>query len=662
MAPWRAFVDYQQMLLHNVYFSIEFSQYIVNGIILFTLISNFLFERIFVNNMVLPLFANKSKNRKIEKISFWFNDWLYEVDIRQEKLDRKNMFIPFFQWKRYKYKHVREYFSRQEKNSKLKHILFTCFIWELITLSIILPLEIASVTFPLRIFTLLLCFFGPKLVWERCIANIVNTKFLLNEFRTPRIAIIFAILFYVFPLIILFGPDISHFLVQKVVPAITQTKRSWFNKGSRKLIKQIFRKYKFISGLYAFWVQFGFGYALTLAISAILDNLWSAFILTRVDPPGKTQLEELSTSLLDLYRIRTTDKLIALWPFIIVAVEIFGRWYFKVWSPALYSFVRELDYLDSYHYHYPQITMEIGKWDGILIRHHIENYSYIMNIIHWLKGVITHIVGPISDILKSMNAMFRYWPGCVPFGLSFLWRGIRFRGPDTYPNESDDVPELPNRRPFITINKNFTKKKYPKNRKKLLNEEKLIQSVPKCTWQKYFVRWNWCYAFTLSFLDAVCYRGIFKSLVGTANWKLITVSPSMMATIKSFVINAEATFWLYGVICCFLGCRASISVFPIFDTACKFHIGIFCELKDRFKLPEKTPLILYPYDVIELKKAVNREYPDKNITRKQKIQFFIKYQFLLFKKNIPKLLFILIIGTYISMTSYEYLQPLLDTK
>ena len=35
------------------------------------------------------------------------------------------------------------------------------------------------------------------------------------------------------------------------------------------------------------------------------------------------------------------------------------------------------------------------------------------------------------------------WPGMTGFFLAMIYRGLRYRGPDTYPNFSDPVPELP---------------------------------------------------------------------------------------------------------------------------------------------------------------------------------------------------------------------------
>ena len=105
--------------------------------------------------------------------------------------------------------------------------------------------------------------------------------------------------------------------------------------------------------------------------------------------------------------------------------------------------------------------------------------------------------------------------GVTGFLFALLFRGLRFRGPDTYPNFGNDIPDLPSRTPFVVVNKKYNYKKATNKKDKLRNEYKLIQFLPKASWQKYFVRWNWTYAFTISLLNNILYRGILKGLIGT---------------------------------------------------------------------------------------------------------------------------------------------------
>ena len=659
--------------LSSVYESMSISYILITFVALYAVVSDVLFERILVNQIILPLCKGVpfiwSQNRttynvpRIERVTFWFNDWLYESRsenslIRGPILSKKEQYIPFFKWKKFGDKHVRFEFSRTQPHykSRLKRVLLTCLFMNTMLMSVIAPLEIGGFTFPLRLFVLLVSFFGPGLIWERYLSNIVNTKFLLNEFRTPRITIIFLTFFYVIPTILLFGNEISLFALETVIPSMTQSKSTLFNKLSNFVFKQGYRKLKFIDKLYQTWYEYGNAYLAILGISAILDNWWDANVLPRFEKSGKTKLEKLSTSILDCYRVRNTDRLIAIWPFIIVAIEIFGRFYFRIWSPAFYSFIRELDYVETMYY-YPQHIIEVGEWDGLLIRNHIWTNQMLMGFIHLLEEILQPTIRPIAGLLKNMNSLFKFWPGCVPFTLAMLWRGLRFRGPDTYPNWGDDVPELPTRTPFIRINPKISKEigtqtnKKSIKKTKLADEDKLVQIVPKCTWQKFFVRWNWCYAFTLSFVDAIVYRQIFKTLVGTANYKLITLNASTIVAIKHLVMNTEALLWCYGFICCLYGCCAKV---PIIQSACKFHCGVFTEIKDRFKLDEKIPLVLYPYDVIEMKKALNAANPYRYVTRKQKIKIFVQVELKKFKENIPKLFGIGIILTYLVISLYEH--------
>lgn len=658
--------------LSSVYEGISYSYNLITFIALYAVVSDVLFERILVNRIILPLCMPFiwSQNRttydvpRIERVTFWFNDWLYEsrsedMILREPILSKEERYIPFFKWKKFDNKYVRFEFSRSQISykSRLKRILLTCLFTNTILISIIAPLEIGGFTFPLRLFVLLGSWVGPKIIWDRYLSDIVNTKFILNEFRTPRITIIFITFFYLIPTLLLFGGEISLFFLDTLIPSMTQTRSNWFNKISKFLLKQGYRKALFLDKLYQVWYEYGNVYLIILGISAILDNWWDANVLPRFEQPGKTDLEKFSTSLLDCYRVRNTDRFLALWPFMIVAIEVFGRPYLKIWSPVFYSFIRELDYVETMYY-YPQHIIEVGEWDGLLIRNHIWTNHVFMGFLHLVFENLQWIIRPIAGLLKEMNLLFKSWPGFVPFMLSMLWRGLRFRGPDTYPNWGDDIPGMPTRTPFIRINRKVTKsdkslKRATRREKlgKLADEDKLVQIVPKCKWQKFFVRWNWCYALTLEFLHAIVYGTIFKTLVGTANYKLITLNASTMLAIKHLVVNTEALVWCYGIICCLYGCCAKI---PLFQGACQFHCGVFVEIEDRFELDEKIPLVLYPYDVIEMKRVLNAINPSRYIPRKQKIRLFIKVQLEKLKENLPKLFGVGVILTYLTISAYEH--------
>lgn len=662
---WEVFPG--ELVLKCVYFGIEICQWGLNYVILYIIVSGILLEEILVNQILLPLSKKPGeKLKKNERISFWFNDWLHEFDESEVpgksiKLSQDKMFATFFPWKRYKYKYVRESFTRNEKPSRnrIKPILIQCFIWQLFNLSIIWPVELAGNILPLKIFTLLSCWIVPFLIWDLWLSDIINTKFILNEFRTPRITIMFGIAFYLFPTMVLFGDEFRQLWYGTLGPYYREHASYPFRKLMRKGAILVYKKILFLNGLYKFWWQCGCGYTMLLGITAALDNLWNSMVMPRYEKFELSTVGRTTWSVLQCYRIRTTDKLLALWPFIIIAVEIFGRWYFKIWSPCFYNFMRELDYIENMYYD-PQHIIEISDdWDGILIRHQVWQNQVCMELIHFVEATVQPLIVPISKVLMTMNYLYKTWNGCVPFALALLWRGVRFRGPDTYPNPSDDTPELPKRLPFISINKDYFKRE---KKRKLADEDKLIQIIPKCTWQKYFVRWNWCYAFTLQFCDQVVYRGIFKSLVGTANWKLVSVSPSTMLAIRNYVLELEAWLWLFGIICCLYGRCAAV---PIFQPCCRFHVGVFAKIQNRFFLPEKTPLVLYPYDVLELKKAVSLTYPLKYITRQKKIKLFIQVQLKKLKENIPKLFLLIIITSYIGLTSIqnlEYQENVLNTQ
>jgi len=424
------------------------------------------------------------------------------------------------------------------------------------------------------------------------------------------------------------------------------------NNGFAKLVPRMFKTYrrglKLTAGLYSFWCRFGYGFAITLALSAILDNWWDVNILTRFEKSGK-ELPE-SAFFLDAYRIRNTDKLLASYAYIIVALEIFGKNWFKFWEPRIYSFMREIKYIELKHE--TPANLIFSDWDGILIRQHAFDNEIISHIAIWINHIFNP--EPFRIIGISMWQVYTAWPGITGFLLAMLFRGLRYRGPDTYPNFGGDLPRLPTRTPWIAFNANYydIRDKRQDRIRSTPEEDKLIQFLPKCKWHKYFVRWNWTFVFTLSLLYNLLYRGIIIRLVGTPNWKLITVSSETLLKIKYFVFNMETTLWFYGLICCFLGICAS---FPVLSGVCRFHVGLLIEIKDKFLLQEETPLLKYPYDVIELKKILRQQYPKTKITRAKKIKLFLQIQIEKLKNNLSKILLLIFILIFFS---YSYLDDL----
>ena len=63
---------------------------------------------------------------------------------------------------------------------------------------------------------------------------------------------------------------------------------------------------------------------------------------------------------------------------------------------------------------------------------------------------------------------------------------------------------------------------------------------------------------------------------------------------------------------------------------------------------KKTPIILYPYDVLELKKAISAKFPIIYLNRLEKLKIFIQIQLSKIEENIPqKILLGLIVSFFI---------------
>ena len=118
-----------------------------------------------------------------------------------------------------------------------------------------------------------------------------------------------------------------------------------------------------------------------------------------------------------------------------------------------------------------------------------------------------------------------------------------------------------------------------------------------------------------------------------------------MLVMRDFIINLEASLWFYGIVCCFCGL---CPWFPLTNKACSFHVGRYYPIQERFRIAQKTPIILYPYDVLELKKAISAKFPIISLNRFEKIKIFIQIQ----ASKIPRwfgLILLFFIGSYITI-------------
>ena len=167
-----------------------------------------------------------------EGIGFWFNDWLYSRPTDEIykvpyplKLKKDDMFIPFFKWGRYKYKHVRTLYTRKEQEeiyeSRIPQILRVCIGWNIFCTLISAPLELFGMSLPLRLFVLFCFFTIPSFAWNSFVADMVDTTYLLYEFRTPRIALVMTVLFYVIPTYCFLEPEIKQFIYEVLLPYLS---------------------------------------------------------------------------------------------------------------------------------------------------------------------------------------------------------------------------------------------------------------------------------------------------------------------------------------------------------------------------------------------------------------------------------------------------------
>ena len=664
-----------KQFLECCYFILNLSHRLVNFIILYAIISGILFENILVNKIFLPLCKNKFwKNNGTpfieskDGIGFWFNDWLFtrtkipEDELIEKKLPysplklrEEEMFIPFFKWGRYKYKHVRNLYTRKEREdeyeSRIPEILKICICWNIFCTLIKIPLVIFGMSLPFRLFVLFCFFTIPKFAWHNFVADAVDTTYLLYEFRTPRIELVMTVLFYVIPTYCFLEPEIKQFIYEVFLPYVRENDPElgiFINKGYRTM-------YKRINGLAVFWSRVGMECFTIVGVSFMFDNWWTSSILPYVDPQNlftgntkKDKFHQEKSAVLEAYRVQNTDKLVAMYPFFVIAIDIFGRYWSKIWRGKLYNLWYDLqDFYDNVNIPYEQdqyteYTQHFLSLDGTFIEQKISIGSLIyhdfVTFIWEMFSVRT--LQTIDGVGIHLSMLCFSWPGMTGFFLAMLYRGLRYRGPDTYPNFSDAVPELPKRTPVFVINPNYFFETVDSSATNLDNL-KFIRFLPRCGWRKYFVRWNWTFAFSLSFVNTILYRGIIRPFIGSASWKVISLTPEAMHSFRSFYMDALSYLWIYGFICCMVGISARISGL---DHVCGYHVGRFCPIGDRFhELIALGPseLDYFPYDVIHLKRLGQGRHPAQKLTRLKKVKIFVQVTLATFKRefenNIPKL-------------------------
>ena len=692
-----------RQILQAIYFSLGVSHQVINFVIVYVILSGILFEKILVNKTILPIWrylkynfnylekfkfqipeknppydktkvyeqllpakndSFKSEMKKVplkpEQVTFWFNDWLYQYRGYDEFLDDKERFIPIFRSKRFtKETDYTENFytpNEQELKSKIKPILLRSMLWSLLCTSISLPLELFGNSLPFRLFVLFCFYAGPTVIWEKNLSRWVDTTYIMKEFRTPRIQMVLVVIFYVVPTSYLLQGEISQLYYNVILP-YTQNHDPELGKLMNRYYRKIIR---FFKGITSFWIHVGAQFATLLAIIAVLDNWWESTVLPRFEKPGSYQ--EFEVFLLDTYRIRNTDRLVATYPYLVMAVDLFGRYWYKIWRIKLYNFYYKMNLLAE------QLQEKIALSEKEFTQMQIPHFLDLNGVIIEQKNPIATVVHEFSQlpdqILLSIAGRFNSqalltidtiglhfhdlhsaWPGMSGFLLAMLFRGMRYKGPDTYPNFGDAPPDLATRNPLVVFNKDYDLQSFarlwkatPEQLAKILSaeEKKFIQFPPRCGWQKYFVRWNWTLAFTISLTNAVVYRGIIKQIVGSASWKLIQVEPSTMASIRDGYVNLQASVWLFGFICSLIGISAII---PGTYQLGKYHCGRMIPVNNRFmrtiEKNKNTPLTYYPYDVIEIKKAVNSRYPETSIPRLKKLWIFLQVQIETLKKIHP---------------------------
>jgi hypothetical protein len=458
------------------------------------------------------------------------------------------------------------------------------------------------------------------------------------------------VLFYVIPTYCFLEPEIKQFIYEVLLPYVREQDprlEKWINKGYRTI-------YKRINGLVVFWSRVGMECVTIVGISAILDNWWTSQILPYVDQQtystGDAKIDKKiqeKSDVLEAYRVQNTDKLVAMYPFFVIAIDIFGRYWSKIWRGKLYNLWYDLQvFYDNVHSPYEQnqyteYTQHFLSLDGTFIEQKISIGSLIYHdFVTFIWEIFSvRTLQTIDGFGIHLSMLCFSWPGMTGFFLAMIYRGLRYRGPDTYPNFSDPVPELPKRTPILVINRNYFLPKSPDEPE--TDDDKFIRFLPRCGWRKYFVRWNWTFAFSLSFVNNILYKGILKQFIGSGSWKLISLSPETMYNIRSFYIDGLSYFWIYGFICCMIGVSARIAGL---DHVCGYHVGRFCPIKDRFfetLALGRTELDLYPYDTVHLRRLAQARHPSLKLTRLKKIKIFIQVTLATFKRelenNIPKL-------------------------
>jgi hypothetical protein len=675
------------------------THWVSNYVILHSLFSGLLFEEIFVNRILLPIyldyillaypikfnsrapisnfsnkFGNKENRDKIisqNRISFWFNDWLYNWDVQdskfletiqlEEELPEEEMYIPAYPAKRHKYKHVRAQYTRSEWNieNRIRTIILRSLIYSIICTFITFSVEVYENLVPLKIFTVLFVSGLPAFLWKEYLCDVVNVKYLLEDFRTPRNDILTLLFVYGFPIGMLFAPEFEYLYFGIFQPFFQNNLDNRTYQFSTSILK---RASRFVIGVYNVWNRIGLLYASILVFSGLVDNFWDSIVLPRFE---KTQL---TTCILDVYRIRTTDKIIALYAFIIPgALEIFGKPWYDVWDPFFADIYFHIAYAKYSNVFPGSNILDFTSNDDLLVYHHTIGSNISFSIANWFEHIYNY--DPISQMGCALSCLYHCWAGIPGFLFSMLYRGLRFRGPDTYPMPGTAPPRLPSRLPFVIINwsrqpfkakiwldnerevdqfenlisvKKSKKERYRRTKGDVEREQsKMFQVLPRAKWQKYFVRWNWCYGFTITYFHSFIIYGILKLLIGSTDTYFIKLNSE--GDVQQFFTNLiyfQGILWFYGVICCLFGHCAGL---PIVYKACRFNVGRFWPITEKFNKQEKTLLPLYPYDTIEYRRMLNARFPHRKLSRIKKIRIFIHVQFKKLKENIPKLLFILII-------------------
>ena len=275
-------------------------------------------------------------------------------------------------------------------------------------------------------------------LWDKYIRNIVNVTYLLDDFYTHRITIIIFILFYLIPTYFLFRSEISMFFYKDLMPYLIKNDY----KKSRWVLKWIKRISRMFIATYAIWDRIGFNYCFLVTLSGLFDNWWDSYVLPRYEK------DVYYTRIFEVYRVRTTDKLIALYGFLPAAVEVFGKSWYSVWDPLLYNIWVEMRY-QKLLYTTPENIISLTSNDNILIYQQNLATQTWASFMGWLESI--YDPDPLRCVGFALWLLHKTWPGLTTFLLAMLYRGLRFKGPDTFQNLGLAPCQLPTQAPFIVL-------------------------------------------------------------------------------------------------------------------------------------------------------------------------------------------------------------------